>query len=209
MSYQAIDLALIPSSQSLNQLIEWSKHPALSPERLKLNKIDAVPHLTLAIGLVAETALADLWQSVLELKPSSPLVLQATSIYQAETAAGRVVGLNYSCPEALQALHEDVWSLVEPMVSYESDDYEIYTLAKPDLVDPITLNWVKNFKNGTIANYQPHITLGFDPGDGSSESFLAGLLGSEVALDRISCYQLGSYCTCCRLIQDQFIGVHP
>ncbi len=200
----ALDLALIPSGADLHRLIKIAQSPTLSPDRLKLHPTLAVPHLTLAFDLCED--ISNGWVNHFfsngSTKPifgQSSLELMVTSVYQAHTTTGLVIGLNFGLHPALQLAHDLAWNNLSHLAGFVTDNLSIDALGDPSTADPITLDWIRNFPAGTGPNYQPHITLGFAANDQAIEE-LTQYIGQTVHFSHVGIYQLGNYCTCQKLL---------
>lgn len=200
----ALDLALIPSGADLHRLITIAQTPALQPDLLKLHPTRAVPHLTLAFDLCED--ISNSWVNHFfsrgSTKPifgQSSLELLVTSVYQANTVAGLVLGLNFGLHPALQLAHDLAWNNLSHLAGFVTDDLTIEALADPKTADPITLDWIRSFPAGTGPNFQPHVTLGIAADTHAIED-LTFYVGQTFSFSHVGIYQLGSYCTCQKLL---------
>lgn len=213
----AVDIALIPGPESMSRLLEIASSPQLAPEKLGLNPLTAVPHLTLGIANV-KIKLPIIYgfdflepikkllnfdypghfeRTTTNFLGSQPLELVVKSVYKVETASGTVVGLNFHNHPSLQLYHVYIWSrLADQHKTLNATNLDnLSILANYQNADPITLEWIENFGQAAQANYNPHVTLGF-VNDNSALGLLEGYVGQKFSFSHIGLYQLGNYCTC-------------
>lgn len=194
----ALDWVLIPSEESVRHCIRIANEHLPQPNGIALHPTLVVPHLSLAMGILpADHESMELISLAKELF-SEPLTCTVTSTYTASTTAGEVLGLNVANSEALQHLHEAAWEVVKDSSAGQRATTTTQ-LADADKADPITLDWINNFHKGTGPSWNPHVTLGFGPGN------LDVLHGITLVFDRLALYQLGGYCTCQRLLGQYFL----
>jgi hypothetical protein len=176
----AIDIALIPKSQRLEQLVELSNQIELdgSTPKLDLSLEQRLPHITVGMAFVNEDVIPALIQ-----------IFDGCS-FSAEISGSRKLIRDLTCTQyfdieldsELKSLHNEVMEVLGELA--QTSDNQRFA----EDVEDSTRNYVRDFENYAGENYQPHITLGY----GSSEPLkVLGKIDCELAI-----FHLGNHCTC-------------
>ncbi|MDD9899220.1 MAG: hypothetical protein OXU45_09520 [Candidatus Melainabacteria bacterium] len=190
--YKAIDIAIIPEQSILN--LACQINASFEDRRIDLNLVNAVPHLTLSMGVIAqanEQVLVDGLKVLAE--KYQGLELELSHVFNAGFKTDSAEGLGIAASEDLMNLHNDSVELMQAYIEgyYEADIFADYEQG----LGESCMNWLKRFQvECTGKNFDPHITLGFGSVPEQKPcKFKAGLL---------ALYQLGNYCTCNSLIAE-------
>lgn len=190
MIYKALDIVIIPPQPVLD--LCYQLNAGLVDRRINLNPINAVPHLTLSMGVIESADEAAITQ-VLEALATKyrGLELNFASIFDAGFTTNSACGLGIEKTDDLMNLHHDSVALMRP---YLEDYYQPDIFADHEQgLGESCMAWVKRFYTECIEeNFDPHITIGFgDLAEIETMSFKAG---------HLALYQLGDYCSCRSLI---------
>lgn len=184
--YKALDIVILPPKQVLDFC--YQLNAGLEDRRIDLNPANAVPHLSLSMGVIE---FADEFSVVHALevlaKKYQGLEFQFDSIFDAGFKTDSAMGLSIEKTDGLMNLHRDSVALMRPYLQdyYQPDIFADYEQG----LGESCLGWVKRFQAECVEeNFDPHITIGFgDLAKIETMSFKAG---------KLALYQLGDYCTC-------------
>jgi hypothetical protein len=190
----AVDVVLLPSDDMMDIAIEANQRLRLqSTDKIVLNKVNCLPHISLAMGVINEDRIAEIGEVLRAIvRRISLKALVATCIHTQVLLSGRTVSaFQIENTGQLQSLHEDIMRRLEPFFSYIVTEDMLHS---PPAADETTLQWIKNFpENSGFKGFFPHITIGF--GRLSGVSFPIKFTISKVAL----CH-LGNHCTCRKIL---------
>lgn len=195
MSKIAIDIALLPSEEMMDQAIEINKELlGKTTGTIILDKEKSLPHISLCMGCVEENDVPKI-KKILEdiAKNFSTFNLVAEKINADVTPTGRKVScLYFKSSEKVQQFHEII---MKSLWSYLSYHVERSMLFNPPEVEEVTFSWIKSYakKYNNPSLFNPHITVGF--GETDKFKFPVSFTASTLAL-----CQLGNYCTCRRVL---------
>ncbi len=190
----AIDIVLLPDRDSSALAIEMSA--ALTntenTKRLLLNRVDHLPHITLAMGVILEEDLDQLADELVTVAAEARAVQLTTDRIKtpfAPTDAISLIDINRS--SELDALHEPTITL---LMSRRLPHVVASDFSGSLPMTSGTVDWVQNFEeNAAHDHFSPHITLGYGhlPHPTFPDTFLA---------DRLAVCHLGKHCTCSKLL---------
>jgi 2'-5' RNA ligase len=194
MSRIAIDAVLLPSDEITARAIEANKELAKqSPGKIVLDRENCLPHVSLAMGCINESDIAEI-EGILQetVRKHNPGPLSITGIHVGASSGGdRISLLELKRTKSLQSLHEEVMRVLAP---YASRDVTAEMLLSPPPVAESTLLWIRDFaEKSSFERFFPHITLGY--GQLDDFPFQAQFTASGLAL----CH-LGNHCTCRRIL---------
>jgi 2'-5' RNA ligase len=162
-------------------------------DKIILDKESCLPHISLAMGCIDESDIADI-EKVLQTiaKQSSLGQLSAIGIHTSENSAGEQVSvLQIEKTEAVQSLHEEVMRRLEPYFNY---DVTVDMVLSPPMASESTLAWIKNYpEKSSFEKFSPHITIGY--GEINDYSFPI-----EFAVSKLALCHLGNHCTCRKIL---------
>ncbi len=179
----ATDIALIPEDNLIKLAEVLSKKLAEQGSKLVLGE-HAVPHITLAQGVIDEFQLDNIRSSLETVVGEyNERVLVAEDLYTGPMS--KAVWLKVRKTKQIDNLHRKIMT---QMIDYFSDVVDKSMFAGE--VEDSTVHWVKDFLlKASFENYQPHITLGY----GTLNEIN---LPMEFQISELALYQLGNCCTC-------------
>jgi 2'-5' RNA ligase len=159
------------------------------PDRIILGKENCLPHISLAMGCIAERDIPEI-ETILHAiaKKYHPGQLSVLVINIGTNSLGeKVSSFEVKKTERLLLLHEEI---MRRMTTYFSHDVTAEMVLSPPIADESTLLWIKNYPGkSAFDEFFPHITIGY--GQVDDFSFTAEFTASKLAL----CH-LGNHCTC-------------
>lgn len=189
---QALDIVIIPEQSILD--LSYQINASFDDRRIDLNPINAVPHLTLSMGVVSDANQQALIDGLAALAEKyQGLELEISHIFNAGFNVDSAEGLGIVHSVALMDLHNNSVALMQPFLEqyYEPDIFADYEQG----LGESCMSWVRRFQNECVGEkFDPHITLGF--GKVPELEFL------KFKADKLALYQLGDYCTCNTLIAE-------
>jgi 2'-5' RNA ligase len=194
MAEIAVDVVLLPSEEMVDKTIAANRELLKQcADKIVLDKESCLPHISLAMGCIDESDIADI-EKVLQAtaKQSSLGQLSAIGIQTSENSAGEQVSvLQIERTEALQSLHEEVMRRLAPYFTY---DVRVDMVLSPPLASESTLAWIKNYpEKSSFEKFSPHITIGY--GEINDYSFPI-----EFAVSKLALCHLGNHCTCRKIL---------
>ncbi len=182
----AISVVLLPSTADMEKIIALIDYSTAT--ETKLTTDDCLPHLTLAMGTLAEaeqTVAAELLTSIAsETAPLEVTIDAAQEVLIPDGKKPWSADVVKTAP--LVALHKKVLTAFEPHIAGRTATVDMFYPNPP--VAQVTPFWVNNYYDTHPQNFQPHFTLG--EGTVNLEKPLT------ITIDTIGLTQLGSYCTC-------------
>src|SRR5687767_584482 len=105
----ALDIIIIPSQDTMEEVISVSKNLSGAGTRFLLNLTDFIPHISLAMGVVEMQSIETIEKQLYELSLDClEFELSVDHIYNSIQKSGEnITGWGLSNPERLQKLHED------------------------------------------------------------------------------------------------------
>lgn len=193
----AIDIVLLPSEEMMDKAIEVNKDLLKeNPPKIVLNKKTCLPHISLMMAIIEEKDLPEIRKKLQEVTDnfeSFDLITNSTSIGElpnGETTPAFIIEKTVK----LQELHEKVMNGLKSFCSKKSAAEMFFN---PSEVDELTVNWVSNYpKKSSYEKFNPHITLGF----GRIKNPMSCPINFKA--NRLAVCQLGSYCTCRKILID-------
>lgn len=188
----AVDVALLPPLDVMEKAISLNKELVEKfGSRIRLDKKTCIPHITLAMGCVDESDLPQIrkkLQPLVEKYLPQEVLIDGTVVPPLPNAAYFTVG---KTPQ-LQGLHEDVMNELKEFLSY---DVEKEMFFNPADVTERTLRWVVDYPlKSSFEQFKPHLTLGY--GEKADDVHLI------FRAFRLAVCQLGSSCTCRKILFD-------
>ena len=184
----AVDVILLPSEDMMDKAIEVNrKLLEISDNEIRLNKVNCLPHITLAMGCVRKEDIEEI-DKILENLTDKFKTLHLKTVSSAESKAWFKIEDNKN----LQLLHETLMNKLLPYFTYDATKEMIYK-SKDEEINDLTLNYIKNFPSkSSLENYIPHITV-------SSYDTDMILPEVEFTISEIALCHLGNHCTCGRV----------
>lgn len=195
----AVDAVLLPCEAMMDIAVETNRRlTGRSRARIVLDKTNCLPHISLAMGCIAEDDIVPVGKVLKEIAGRySPLRLKVSRIGVSTNSVGEKVSVfEIERTESLQSLHEEVMRESGPYFSCE---------VRPEMVlgpavSASTLLWIKHYrKKSSFANFSGHITVGYGEIGGSWSEM--GFTASRLALCR-----LGDHCTCRKVLAASALG---
>ena len=189
MAKIAIDVVLLVSEEMMDETIKRNKELLNNfGNKIILNKIDCLPHISLAMGVIDEKDMSKIGLILKEiLQEFSIMKLIAESVkINPLSVGGNISSFKIKNIPELQRLHEEIMSKLKKYLSYDVEKPMFYTE-----VDEGTLKWVRNYakKHNDSSLFNPHITLGIG---------IAKEINSPIkfSTSNLAICHLGNYCTC-------------
>lgn len=189
----AVDVALIPPedvSRGIIKLIEsFNEGPT------KLNLINCLPHITLAMGIIERSKLHLAYQVINKLAKSIneiPISIEKTRVSTLQDMT-KISELTVELNSDILKLHADVMTAFKELLT--DNDVKLDYFLSPPKVSSQSIHWVKNYlkHHQSLDNYNPHITLG----KGILENLPSPIKFSNSS---IALSHLGTYCTCRKIL---------
>ncbi len=190
MVKKAVDVVLLPEEAMMDRAIEENaKLVTEFGSEIVLDKNNCLPHISLAMGCIDEADVGEIEKVLAKISKERPVDrLKVCGIFTSVNAKGENVSVYVvEKAEQLQLLHEDVMERLRRYFSYDVTKEMIW--GQKDVADS-TLLWIKNYpKRSSIANYLPHITIGYGWMEGLSSPI-------EFKTSKLALCHLGNHCTC-------------
>ncbi len=185
----AVDVALLPSEDMMDKAIEVNrKLLETSDNEIRLNKVNCLPHITLAMGCVRKEDIEEIDKILENLADKFKAFRLKTSSSRESKAWFRIEN-----NKNLQLLHETLMNKLPPYFTYEVTKEMIYK-SKDEEINDLTLNYIRNFPSkSSFVNYIPHITV-------SSYDTDMALPEVEFTASKIALCHLGNHCTCRKVL---------
>lgn len=190
--FLAVDIALLPPKSIMSDVVELMNYSPTSP--IKLNTHDCLPHISLAMGVLARADLEKA-NSVLTLlaRKQEPLPISITKAFTHTTPDELdMQELLISRSEELSQFHHETMEAFRPLLLHDQVSTDMF-FSPPGVAD-VSSYWVKHYYGKQKpSDYKPHITLGL----GKVKNFDTAL---NFIADRLVLCHLGSYCTCRQIL---------
>ncbi|HUT29536.1 MAG TPA: hypothetical protein VMX13_07085 [Sedimentisphaerales bacterium] len=194
MGKKAIDIVLLPDEAMTAKVIEANRNLVRQfGAEIVLDKENCLPHISLAMGSLAQTDLPAAADILKDIAGENALPrLEATAIRTSTNSMCRTVSvLEVKNIEQLQSLHEEVMGTLGP---YLGGDVTREMLYNPDEIEQSTLRWIESYRDkSSFENFFPHITIGY--GELAPMAFPIAFTAGRLAL----CH-LGNHCTCRKIL---------
>jgi hypothetical protein len=201
VSTLAIDVALLlpvafrDAAIALNRALRTELPPPIA-----LDRSHCVPHVSLAMGCVAEDEIPALAARLETLAAAhAPVELVPTGFHARHSQTGYVVAsLELERTAALQALHAAAMRAIAP---YAGGNAAPDMFLDPAAIPPSTLRWVTDYATAaSFERFWPHVTLGM----GALPE--AAALPAPALASRLALCRLGPHCTCRRVLFAASLG---
>lgn len=194
MSKKAVDVVLLPAEEMSEKAIEVNAELVKKfGAKIVLNKEGCLPHISLAMGCIEESDIADIEKVLKPIAEQHPLVdLKVAGITVSSNWLGEKVSVfEVEKTDELQSLHKEV---MEKLASYLSYDVTADMIYGGGEVEQSTLVWIKEYRQkSSFSNFSPHITIGY--GEIEDVSF-----PSKFAVSSLALCHLGNHCTCRKIL---------
>ena len=194
MAKIAIDIVLIPPKNISDLAIELNKKTDQSKIKLGQNLGEAIPHISLAMGAIYINDLSKLEldiKSIIENHHALNLKLNGTRGGEIEDE-GYIYGIEIEKTDELVSLHTEVMDILK---KYYSSDFDEGSFADKGQGIKRAFKWVSNYtEHSAYGKFRPHITIGF----GEAQK----IEGLEFVASTLAICQLGSYCTCKKVLRE-------
>ena len=201
MAKIAVDVVLLPSEEVAERAIRANREllsqgllmEKQCPDKIVLDKENCLPHISLAMGCIDESDVADIETILGTIAEQHSLGrLHSHGIHVGTSSAGEKVSVvPLETTEPLQSLHEEVMQTLAPYFSY---DVTADTVLSPTPACESTLLWIRDYhENSSFEKFFPHITIGY----GQIEDFA---FPGEFTVSRLALCHLGNHCTCRKIL---------
>ena len=179
-----IDIVLIPPDDVIEKCIDLNQQ--IKSNYIKLSKEKQIPHISLLMGGCSQQNLTEVNKLLLEIvKRFKPFELEIVKARSGKVSSNLVIKRN----SKIFDLHKQIVDNIASLLTYNNKIESVY-----DSINslPFTLDWINGFlNNSTLGNFDPHITLGDAPLDGSIIK-----LPISFVVNRLAVCHLGNMCTC-------------
>jgi 2'-5' RNA ligase len=142
------------------------------------------PHISLWMGFVEKNELESLQKSFYKVFNNIQLEVQITNAIVFIGIDGNVLSLNIDKTKRLAVLQNRIHHFFEPY-RMQVENHKDFSLT--------TLSYVNQFKDKSLENFDPHITVGFSDKKINIEPFSLNLKNPKIFL-------MGNNCTCLEVI---------
>lgn len=175
----AVDLVILPDA-SLSAWAIAANH-TLADRRLPLGEGSGLPHVSLAMGVIAEDEIERVVRAVEALEPSSPPLIPI----EVDASSGVSVLRLERTPE-LMALHEAA------MAIELSNEVDASMLVGPP--DERAVAWIRTYRDkAAFERFDPHVTIGVG-------ALAPTPFAPRYPPGRLAVCHLGPFCTCRRVL---------
>jgi len=197
----AVDIVLLPPAEVTEaaEAISLALADATGDSSILLNPENCIPHISLAMGCVSESALDPLGEALRSLACSSlPVRIRSEGASSVMTGSGDCVsGIDITPERALLDIHEKALSAMAPFRCQEATG--MLLLLPGEEEDPPAYTYIQDYPEcHAHERYSPHITLG----QGAVEDIVYEIqIPEEFTCTEIAICHLGNHCICRRVIQ--------
>jgi hypothetical protein len=155
MSRIAIDIVLLPPEKIMDLVIAINKEEAKKGNsKGELNKVDFLPHLSLAMGTIEEKNLEKVEEIVIKTsKEFNTMNLILSEPYYVISADNKKAYALRVKGKKLQRFHELLMRRLDSFLSFDAKKEDIYNQES----EPTYVNGYKEI--GCFRKYEPHITV--------------------------------------------------
>ncbi|MHC4227184.1 MAG: 2'-5' RNA ligase family protein [Planctomycetota bacterium] len=201
MAKIAVDVVLLPSEDVAERAIRANREllsqgllmEKQRPDKIVLDKESCLPHISLAMGCIDESDIADIEAILGTIAEQHSLErLHSFGIHVGTNSAGEKVSVvPLEITEPLQSLHEQV---MQTLAAYFSYDVTADMVLSPPPACESTLLWIRDYpENSSFERFFPHITIGYGQIEKSA-------FPSEFTASRLALCHLGNHCTCRKIL---------
>ncbi len=186
----ALDIVLEVPRTLGEQAIALNQKLDEQPNRITLGYEAAIPHISLAMGVVEERDLEEVKKMLdEEFGNLEKFACKVGPIFQQNNANGQwLAGLSVERSDDMMYLHEDAVGILSEV------GFVIPTLGSLhdyQNADPATLDIISHFRDkSSFENYHPHITLGYGSLPG-----LTLFEPRDITFTHVALYHLGNHAT--------------
>ena len=189
MAIKAVDVVLLPSARVTDLAIEINSELVRKfQSQIILNKVNCLPHISLAMGGINDGDLPAIEQ-VLKKISDGIVSMELVIIYahiDEDFCFMPVSSFGIEKTAELLRLHENVITQLSPYLTNDVKGSALYNSE----VAQSTLSWIRDYRRkASFENFWPHITLGY--GKARFKQLPVRFKPSKLAL----CH-LGNNCTC-------------
>ena len=169
-----------------------------NPLNIVLNKINYLPHVSMAMGCLREDRLDEANKILQSIATQHQLPeLHASHINTVKTTSGNtIVTLDFELSPGLATLHESIVNAFKPLLTQDATEAD---LNDSPPINASSLEWINNFiPSSCFHNFWPHITLGFGEPPDSFQPF-------TFRASRLAICHLGNHCTCRRILKEALL----
>jgi hypothetical protein len=196
MNRLAIDIIILPPEPILDKVIAWNQALCRQrPENIVQNKVDTLPHVSLAMGCLRADLLTQAREVLHTLaQRHSALHLEVPCLKLVSTASGdSIVTLDIKQTPALKWLHQDLVDSFQSLLTSDATEKDLFD-SPP--IEQSSVEWINQYiPKQSFEHFWPHITAGFGspPDDFQPFSFRG---------ERLAMCHLGNYCTCRKILHE-------
>jgi len=200
MTKIAVDVVLLPSQEVTSKTIEANKKLLKQyADRIILDNINCLPHISLAMGCMEEQNIPDIGKILHTIAGKyNPGSLNIAGINIGTNALGeKVSSFEIEKTERLLSLHKEVMRTAAPYFSYDVTEEMVLS---PPKAGESTLLWIRSYPvMSAFENFFPHITIGYGQLDDFSYT-------AEFAASKLALCHLGNHCTCRKVLAGAELG---
>ncbi len=197
MNKRAVDVVLLPSKEMMGEAIRLSGEIGKRfSGGFVLNEVDCLPHISLAMGSIAEEEIPAVRPLLEEIASRFvPIETPVLGLQVGTLPNGKSVStLRLETTPLLQLLHETVMNRVLPLMTHDALPE---WFAPPFPIEPGAVDWVNRYpEEASFERFSPHMTLGL----GRLEEAVS--LPARCRSSRLALCHLGNHCTCRRILID-------
>ena len=199
MSYIAIDVVLLPSTEMSNKIIDLNKSILQKKDnKIILGSNRCFPHISLCMGVIEKKDLPLINQRLRDIADNyTYFELEGINIKEKKFNNKRILScLTIKKNKEIQDFHETILKTMDPFISHESSGD---MLVDSKNIDDVTLKWIDNYyEDRAYDKFYPHITIGF----GKIKEIK---LPIKFICPRLAICHLGNYCVCDKIIFDMYL----
>lgn len=194
MARMAVDVVLLPDAAMTQRAIALNRQLVASgPPEIVLNRQDCLPHISLAMGCLAETDLPAVDERLKDrARQTAVQQLEIVGLIRSVNSRGATTALlEVGRTEPLQTLHEQVMADMATWFTYDVTE----AMVRDEIAAPSTLDWIRTYPaQAAYENFHPHITVGY------GRPPAAPGLPIPFAVTHLALCHLGNHCTCRRTL---------
>lgn len=168
------------------EVFNWVVTENKSTDLEKINFERQIPHVTLWMGFVRAKQIKSLNTGLQKVFQNISIESDANELQLFAGKFGSVLSLDIRLTRELNLLQNRIHHFFEPF--RETGNLE-------GNLDQDTVEYINNFPKKSLANYEPHITIGF------SRSLNERDIQTKMTLKNPVMFAMGNYCTCISCIQ--------
>ncbi len=193
----AVDIVLLPPPEVMDAAIQINRMliEMTGDDTIRLDMIQQIPHVSLAMGCIPGRALSELNVPLEQMaKRLLPMEIGIEGVVTADTDSGeRVSGINLAKEDSVFMMHRSVMAQLAG-ISKEKCTPASFVRDQDEELTSFTLGYVSEYKkNAGFELYSPHITLG--NGDVTEIENLP-VLPDKAIFSTLAVCHLGNNCTC-------------